>query len=91
MSNTIVKAVCQHCQRVTIVPSEAIKAAAADEITALRRRVAELEAALNRQGDNMAFIVNYVSIPDSWYEKFRRELEEDRAALTPSNKKDPLP
>lgn len=29
MTNTIVKAVCQHCQRVTIVPSEAIKAAQA--------------------------------------------------------------
>lgn len=27
MTDTIVKAVCQHCQRVTTVPSEAIKAA----------------------------------------------------------------
>lgn len=36
MTYTVVKAVCQHCQRVTIVPSEAIKAAqppAAEQMT----------------------------------------------------------
>jgi hypothetical protein len=47
----------------------------------LQERIAELERALERQGDNMAFVINHVTIPDQWYEKFRRELDEDRAAL----------
>jgi hypothetical protein len=47
---------------------------AADEIERLRK-------ALERQGDNMAFVINHVTIPNQWMEKFMRELEEDRTAL----------
>lgn len=42
-----------------------------------------LRAALDRQCDSMAFILNHMSIPVAYYEKFTRELEEDRAALAP--------
>jgi len=41
----------------------------------------ETKGALSRQADNMAFILNHMTIPDQWYEKFSRELEEDRAVL----------
>jgi hypothetical protein len=43
-------------------------------------RIAELEAALTRQGDNMAFILNHMEVKN-WYNKFTTELAEDRAAL----------
>jgi hypothetical protein len=46
-----------------------------------RERVAELEAALNRQCDNMAFALNKATLPDQWYCKFTNELEQDRQAL----------
>lgn len=45
------------------------------------KRVAELEAALSRQADNMAFVLNHASLPDQWYEKFLNELALDRTAL----------
>ena len=45
------------------------------------KRIAELEAALTRQADNMAYAVNNMNIPDRWYDKFMRELKEDRRAL----------
>jgi hypothetical protein len=43
-------------------------------------RIAELEAALTRQGDNMAFVLNHMDVKN-WYDKFTTELAEDRAAL----------
>lgn len=42
---------------------------------------AQLVEALTRQGNNMSFILNHMTIPDQYYEKFTRELSEDRAAL----------
>jgi len=35
----------------------------------------------NRQADNMAFVINHVSL-NHWHDKFLRELEEDRDALS---------
>lgn len=46
--------------------------------------VAALREALERQCDNMAFILNRAQTYD-WYEKFCRELAEDRAALSKPN------
>jgi len=43
--------------------------------------IAALEAALVRQADNMAFVLNHVTIPDQWQDKFMKELATDRAAL----------
>ena len=40
-----------------------------------------LRAALNRQGDNMAFVINHATLPEQWMTKFMAELAEDRAAL----------
>lgn len=48
----------------------------------LAARVKELEKALARQCDNMAFIVNHVTMPEKWRDKWERELAEDRVALT---------
>lgn len=39
--------------------------------------VSKLSKALNRQGDNMSFILNHVDIPRPWQEKFQRELQQD--------------
>jgi hypothetical protein len=47
----------------------------------LEQRVAKLEAALSRQADSMAFVLNNASLPDQWYEKFLNELALDRKAL----------
>ena len=44
--------------------------------------IAKLTEALEQQGDNMAFVLNHVGLPDQWYEKFTRELAEIRAALS---------
>jgi hypothetical protein len=41
-----------------------------------------LREALIRQSDNMAFVINHISMHDGWYEKFQRELEEDRVVLS---------
>lgn len=61
----------------------AIKVAsdAADRIEALSAENERLRSALSRQCDNIAFILNHMSIPDNWYEKFTHELKEDRQAL----------
>lgn len=50
-------------------------------LTALLDRIEELEKALERQCDNIAFVINHVTLPDSWHEKFQCELEIARAAL----------
>ena len=56
--------------------------AAKAEIIRLTARVEELEAALIRQSDNLAFVINHVALPDAYLAKFIRELEEDRAVLS---------
>lgn len=50
--------------------------------TAARAEHAEIVEALDRQCDNIAFILNHHQLPDQWNEKFTRELEKDRALLT---------
>lgn len=49
-------------------------------------RVATIERALLRQADNMAFVLNKAPLSQNWYEKFKKELAEDRAALSSSQK-----
>ena len=44
--------------------------------------VEKIIAAATRQADNVAFILNHVTLPDEWYEKLTRELAEDRAVLS---------
>ncbi len=46
-----------------------------------RPREQELIEALERQSDNMAFILNHHAMPEQWNEKFTRELEADRDIL----------
>jgi len=47
-------------------------------IEMLRVENEKLKEALSRQGDNVAFLLNHAAIPEKWYDKFRKELEEDR-------------
>lgn len=54
---------------------------AQEQITCLQERIKELESALERQADNMSFVLSHVGLPDQWFEKFGRELGEDRKAL----------
>jgi len=44
------------------------------------QQIQELEIALSRQGDNMAFVLNHMDT-GTWGEKFTKELEEDRKVL----------
>ena len=53
----------------------------AETIVDLADRIEQLDAALRRQGDNMAFILNHATLTDFWYAKLTRELEMDRSAL----------
>ena len=46
--------------------------------------IIEQREALERQSDNMAFILDHVSLPEHLYCKFQAELAEDRAALNPT-------
>lgn len=50
--------------------------------TAAESTVAALREALDRQCDNMAFVVNHATLPDPWLNKFSRELDEDCKALS---------
>ena len=59
----------------------AILARAPDATAALDRALERMRDALNRQCDNMAFIVNHVTLPEQWRDKFAVELEQDRRAL----------
>lgn len=52
-----------------------------DTIATLREQVEKMRVALARQTDNVAFILNHVGLPPQWFEKFDRELTDDRAAL----------
>lgn len=56
----------------------------ADARTA-QAEVERLKEALGRQADNMAFVLNRVGydVLHAWWDKFDRELTEDRAALQP--------
>jgi hypothetical protein len=54
---------------------------AAAALEAKDAEIARLREALTRQGDNMAFVLNHVSLPDQYFTKFTAELERDRAAL----------
>lgn len=54
-----------------------IEAVLADR-EALKAQLEEAEGALERQADNMAFILNHVGVPQPWYDKFSRELAVDR-------------
>lgn len=47
---------------------------------ALTARVEELNDALERQSDNMAFVLNHMNT-EGWFDKFTSELSEDRAVL----------
>lgn len=51
------------------------------DVGTLQAEVRKLAKALERQCENMAFVINHVTLPDSWYEKFQCELDNDRAAL----------
>jgi len=55
-------------------PESFVEWEAANEIERLRE-------ALDRQCDNIAFILNRVDLPKTWFEKFDSELSEDRKAL----------
>ena len=46
--------------------------------------IIEQREALERQSDNIAFILDHVSLPEHLYCKFQAELAEDRAALNPT-------
>jgi hypothetical protein len=59
---------------------EDYKAGGRLDLRASQARIAQLEAALNRQGDNMAFVLNHMDVKN-WYDKFTTELAEDRAVL----------
>jgi hypothetical protein len=64
----------------------------ADRATLLRlldeaeAREDRLREALDRQCDNMAFVLNHHSLPDLWNDKFARELVEDRTTIQPKVK-----
>lgn len=42
----------------------------------------ELMDELERQCDNMAFVVNHATLPNQWLEKLSKELEEAREILS---------
>lgn len=51
-----------------------------DHVLSVLNNHAELVKALERQCDNMSFVVNNADL-HGFYDKFKDELEEDRAAL----------
>lgn len=61
--------------------TENLLSEAASLITTLTAERDALAKALDRQCDNMAFVVNHVSL-HAWYDKFKNELEQDRATLS---------
>lgn len=52
------------------------------EMTRLVIENEKLKAALLRQCDNLAFVVNHVPLNDPLYNKLKSELEEDRVVLS---------
>lgn len=54
---------------------------AADGMDALIADYERMRGALERQADNMAFVLNRVDLPESWLAKFNREMTEDCQAL----------
>lgn len=57
-----------------IAVSDARRYATADALEAMRE-------VFERQTENMAFVINNVTMPDQWYEKLTTELAADRAAI----------
>jgi hypothetical protein len=57
-------------------------------MTEAARKIRELRGALQRQADNMAFLLNHVEVPQKWREKYSAELRVDSAVLKP--KRSPL-
>lgn len=53
----------------------------ADKLREKDKTIEALKKALDRQADNMAFILNHVQLSDQWWHKFNNELAEDRTAL----------
>ncbi len=43
--------------------------------------IERLRETFARLADNMAFALNHIDMPRQWYDKFCRELEEDRATV----------
>lgn len=71
---------------------EAARTAAWEAFDALRAPQSQsserdLARALERQCDNMAFLLNHTSLSDAWFLKFDRELKEDRAFLASRQEK----
>lgn len=60
---------------------EAALTAASAEAEGLRAEVERLREALQRQSDNMAFVLNHFNVPAQWYDKLTSELADDRATL----------
>ncbi len=57
-------------------------------LEAATKREEKLREALDRQCDNMAFVLNHFKCPNSWFHKFNNELTEDRQALQTEEKPD---
>lgn len=53
-----------------------------EELKRERALKADLLEALDQQCELMAFVLNHVTLPDGWYEKFTAELETSRATLS---------
>ena len=60
---------------------ESVMDSQADTIRDLQKSNEELLEALDRQCDNMSFVLSHVPVPDKWYKKFSEELQKDRAAI----------
>ena len=76
--------------------ADAINPHTAEFITdALNRKVptsdetARLRAALHRQTENMAFLLNKEAVPDEWFARFNAELHEDRKVLRALQSQEP--
>lgn len=78
----------EEIRRAPYAAGNAETVAIVNELLSARRATADvteddsLRSALDRQCDNMAFVINHVGLPDAWLTKFMRELDEDRAALS---------
>ena len=51
------------------------------QLESMGNTIRELLEALERQCDNMAFVLSHAPMPDQWYDKFSEELVQDRGAI----------
>lgn len=58
-----------------------VQAFARHRHTATADALEAMRDAFERQTENMAFVLNNVTMPDQWYEKLTAELAADRAAI----------